>query len=328
MNFALIRLFRRLGFAALALLLLGISAWLHPQHFGLWGQSGQTLFHQAPQFKPWLTRIRHDKVVPVGYVPWFFPFSYSRQGGAPQGFSVELTALVVKELGKTLAIPELKAQFVPMSLPEAVDQPLPALADHDVAFECTASLDLPDHPPALILSEPFFISSVHFMSNVAKPVRKNEQVRGKLLLAQEGSFQRWADHRLNDELALNTTLTPYPILQYATVLAEQGQGYAIVGDALRLFSVFYALQTGGSDNWRLGGDVGELGYACAMLASEKELQGLINQALTKVLASDDYQNIYQKWFVVQQEESQMTLNYPMPKGLMELIQKNKKIIMN
>lgn len=311
---------RRITLTMGALLILGLALWIHPTHFGLIPAS-PTVFADSQHFKPWVDRIRKSGVVPVGMVQWFYPFSYRQGKQQPlQGFSVELTQKLVTALGEEMGVPNLKLESTPINLAEAPDQPLPAIIDREVAFECNATLAEADYPKAIIPSDPFFVSSVHIMSSVQRPVRHLEEVRGKSLLGQEGVFQRWAEKRMNDDLHLDVSITPYPILQYATVLADQGQGYAIIGDALRLFNLIYAIPPEDSLKWGVGTYVGDVRYACTMLESEIELQGYLNKAIAKVLADESYQLLYFRWFIDKQPDTNITLNYPMPKALQALIQ--------
>ena len=305
---------------AISIAVLAFAIWIHPSHFGLNKHFSHSVFQKSKLYQPWLARIRQERVIPVGFVPWFYPFSY-RENQSAQGFSVQFTERVVDVLGEELGIPNLTTQWKPMALPKAPDLPYPALANREVAFECNTTLALADHPTSTILTDPFFISGIHVLSPRDRAVRSTDDVRGKSLLGQEGAFQRFVDHRLNAELGLEIGITPYPILQYATVLISENKAYAIVGDALRLFNLSYALPNNGIAQWVASLDLGEVGYACSLLAGESELRDVLNRAIYKILAEESYQRFYYRWFINEHPQTRIRLNYPMPEGLRSLLQK-------
>jgi ABC-type amino acid transport substrate-binding protein len=308
---------RRLTIALLALLALIVSWWIHPSHFGINPPAGISVFDQSHTYRPWLERIRHEKVVPVGIVPWHFPFSFSQGKEAGKGFSVAFTQLLVVQLGHEMGIENLTAIERPMLLPDSPDKPFPALASRDVAFECNTSLQSAFHPSSIIHSSPFFVSGVHAFALRQHPITKPEDLRGKSVLVQEWAFQHEAERLLNEKFSLEVGTIPYPILQYAPVLLEERKAYAMVGDALRIFNLAYASSQ--MNRFGVGGQFGELAYVCTLLSSEVALRDILNRAITKVLASPAYQTNYQTWFLSPLEDIGYALQYPMPQGLQQLI---------
>lgn len=309
---------------------IGLALFLGYNAIGWWQPKRPSVFSQSDHYRPWIERLRKEKELPIGYVPWYFPFSYHRttrsaQGletGAPSGFSVEFSQALGKAMGESLGIKDLSVRLVPMLLPDIPDQPFPAIINREVAFECTASLDSPDIPKALDRSSPFFVSGLHIFSPLYALVRHAQSLRGRAVLVHEGALQHFIDRRLNEEMHLEVGINPYPIIQYVTVLLEQRQGLAMVGDALRIFNLAYALPQGKIEEYAASGYFGEVGYACTFLKGEEELKTVLNRAIAKTLADENYQRMYARWFVMPAPDINTHLNYPMPQGLQTLIEKN------
>lgn len=278
-----------------------------------------SVFNRLDLYKPWSERIRDKGILPVGTIRWYYPFSYARGNSAPMGFSAEFTRLLADKIAKRWDINHLQLQEIYMQLPEVEGALYPAIANRQVAMECNATLNLSDHPQGMMLSAPFFVSSVHVLSSVDHPLRTINDIRDKLLISHEGAFMRWADNRLNRELGLSIGLLPAPIIQSTAIMLDEKKAIGAVGDALRLFNVLYAVPD--ANIWVAGVDsLGEVSYACSMLAGEIELKKVVDESIAEILQSEDYQRLYYRWFLAPQPDWDMNLHYPMPKGLVNLIE--------
>lgn len=280
--------------------------------------NSNTVINNSLISKNLVEKIKKDQIVTVGYIPWYFPFSYSDQQNSPAGFSVEFTKMLVDKMNNNLGLRYLQTKFVPMTINEDYRRTYPALANKEVMFECNTTLDLPQKPIGVIFSKPFFVSSVHILSPKAQPIKTLAEVQDKLLLAHEGFFQQLMLKVMNEELKLNVGIQAVPIIQETGIRLIDGVGVGIVGDAFRLFNVLYALPN--PEEFVAGvRPITEVSYVCSMPEGALELQKIINNAITDVLADENYQRMYQRWFITQTRDLNIALSFPMADGMKKII---------
>lgn len=268
-----------------------------------------------------LAKIKSEKVVPIGYVPWYFPFTYSDTNTPPSGFSLEFSKMLAKVMAEKIGVSILVPKIIPMNINPNFDFGFPSIINREVAFECGTTLDIAEKPQGVIFSKPYFVSSIHVLSKKVQPVTKIDDLRNHLFLAHEGLFLQYLQRTLNDEMKLNVGLLPVGIIQEAGINLDEGKALGVIGDALRVFNLIYALSN--PNDYALGvNTLPEVSYVCTMPEGEVELKKVIDESITEVLKSEDYQRLYYRWFLLPTKDLNISLDYPMPKGLQQLIIKS------
>jgi glutamate/aspartate transport system substrate-binding protein len=79
-----------------------------------------------------LTAIQKSGVIRLGHLRDSPPFSYTDDGGAPQGYSVDLCKHVAHSIQRQLNLASLRIEWVPLTLQERI----PAVRDRKVDIEC------------------------------------------------------------------------------------------------------------------------------------------------------------------------------------------------
>ena len=268
--------------------------------------------------KNWLEKIKADRIIPVGYIEDFYPFSYSTTTISPSGFSVEFTKMLVAKIDEKIRFRSIIPKFKIISNNSVYSSSYPEIRNKEIAIECNASLALSQKHPDVIFSKPFFISTIHVLSKRNQQVRNLQAMKNKLFLAQGNEFQEYLEQRLNNELKLNIGIVPTNSIQEAGIKLDQREAIGIIGDALRIFNIIYALPD--PENYAVNAkSLGEIAYVCILLAQETELKEIVNSSIDEILKSEEYQKLYYRWFIQPAKDLNIALNYPMPNALQELI---------
>ena len=83
-----------------------------------------------------LKRIAESGKFRIGFVPDAPPMSFINEDGKTVGYSIALCRHIAKEVKKTLALPSLDIEYVPLIAPE---ERLRAVETHTVDIECGAT---------------------------------------------------------------------------------------------------------------------------------------------------------------------------------------------
>ena len=120
-----------------------------------------------------LDRIRETGVVKLGYLTAARPFSYRDESGMPAGYAVALCQRIVTELKQTLAMPNLRSEFLAVEAETRFD----AVRDGHVDLLCGGGT------PTLKLRAKVSFSIPIFPGGVGALVRKDAPARLRTLLA-------------------------------------------------------------------------------------------------------------------------------------------------
>jgi polar amino acid transport system substrate-binding protein len=210
-----------------------------------------------------------------------FPPFESMNGDVAEGFDVDLSAAIAKEMGLT---PDFKSYKFDTLIPTLV-----AGGKFD-AIMSGMTINA-DRQKEIDFSSPYIDSNQSIAVKNSAAYKTAADLKGKKIGVQSGTTgQQWAKENIEDAVlvAFDDTLAAFSALQAGKVEAVVNDlpvSAAIVKDATRGLKIIQEIPTGEQ-------------YGIGVSKANPDLLKAINDALVKIKASGEYDAIYTKWFGV------------------------------
>jgi len=237
-----------------------------------------------------LERIKETKVIKLGYRDSSVPFSFVRSDGNPLGYSVDLCARVVEGLGRDLAMPELRTEWVKVT-PETR---IGAVVDGTIDLECGSTTSTLSRQERVDFSNLTFVDGASLMGRADAGLRSINELSGRRVAVIPGTT---TERLLRDEFA-KAGVTPEIVS-----VKEHGEGLVAIdqrrADAYasdRAILVGLALTS--SDPTRYTMIDRYLSYEPygLMLRRDPAFRLAVNRQLSRIYRSGAIFDIYRKWF--------------------------------
>jgi ABC-type amino acid transport substrate-binding protein len=238
-----------------------------------------------------LKKIKSTNTITVGYRDSSRPCSFTGDDGKPAGYSVDICNRIVASIGKELAIPNLQAKWVKVTVADRMQ----LIANGTVDLECgstTASLSRQEQVDFSLLT---FVDGGSLLVTDASGVRGVSTLGGKRVGIIPGTT---TEKSLNDALKKHAvTVTIVPVKDHAEGVAalDKGLADAYASDRVILIGV-----------GRTSKDPAKLSlveeyfsyepYGFMLRRNDSAFRLSVNRVLAGLYRSGDVVPIYEKWF--------------------------------
>lgn len=238
-----------------------------------------------------LKKIKSTGTINLGYRDSSRPFSFTGDDGKPSGYSVELCNRIVASIAKELAIPNLQAKWVKVTVADRMQ----LIANGTVDLECgstTASLARQEQVDFSLLT---FVDGGSLLVTDASGVRGVSTLGGKRVGIIPGTT---TEKSLNDALKKHSvTVTLVPVKDHADGVAalDKGLADAYASDRVILIGV-----------GRTSKDPAKLSlveeyfsyepYGFMLRRNDSAFRLSVNRVLAGLYRSGEVVPIYEKWF--------------------------------
>jgi ABC-type amino acid transport substrate-binding protein len=238
-----------------------------------------------------LKKIKSTGTINLGYRDSSRPFSFTGDDGKPSGYSIDLCNRIVTSIAKELAIPNLQAKWVKVTVADRMQ----LVASGTVDLECgstTASLSRQEQVDFSLLT---FVDGGSLLVTDASGVRGISTLGGKRVGIVPGTT---TEKSLNDALKKHAvTVTFVPVKDHAEGVAalDKGLADAYASDRVILIGV-----------GRTSKDPAKLSlveeyfsyepYGFMLRRNDSAFRLSVNRVLAGLYRSGDVVPIYEKWF--------------------------------
>ena len=267
----------RLPTAASAVLLLLATACATPQP----GSSGA---HDT------IERIKAAKVIKLGYRDSSVPFSFVGSDGIPLGYSVDLCNRVVEGLGRDLAMPELRTEWVKVT-PETR---IGALVDSTIDLECGSTTSTLSRQERVDFSNLTFVDGATLLSSVETRLSSIGELSGKRVAVIPGT----TTERLLREVFAKAGVKPeiVPVKEHSEGLIAINQHRADAYASDRAILVGLALTSSDPTRYTMVDRFLSYEPYGLMLRRDPTFRLAVNRQLARIYRSGTILDVYRKWF--------------------------------
>ncbi len=237
-----------------------------------------------------LERIGKAGVIRLGYLEAAAPFSRADAGKAPVGYSIDLCSRVVEDLRKQLKRPDLKQEWVKVTLQDR----LQAVREGRIDLECgTTTLTL-SRQEGVDFSLMTFVDGGSMLVKIGAGLARMADFAGKRISVVTGTTTAESLPRALKHLGVQAEMVPVASERKGMAMLSAGEVDAYASDRLVLLGL--ALDAQGSQGFRLiDEDFSIEPYALVLRRDDYDFRLAVNRALARIYRSGEIMKIYDAW---------------------------------
>jgi len=237
-----------------------------------------------------IEKIKATKVIKLGYRESSVPFSFKGSDGKPLGYTVDLCTRVVEGLGRDLAMPELRTEWVPVT-PETR---IGALVDGTIDLECGSTTNTLSRQERVDFSNLTFVDGATLLSSVDSKLGSLADLNGKRVAVIPGTTTERLLRETFVKAGLKTEIVPVKEHSEGLVAIDQHRADAYASDR----NILVGLALTSSDPRRYIMIDRFLSYEPygLMLRRDPVFRLAVNRQLANIYRSGTVLDIYRKWF--------------------------------
>jgi ABC-type amino acid transport substrate-binding protein len=236
-----------------------------------------------------LKAVASTKTIKVAYRADARPFSFVNDKKEPVGYSLDLCRLVVKSMQAQLGIPEIKIEWVPVT----VQTRFSAVASGKADLECGSSTVTLGRMKEVDFSSFIFVESTGIIVAKAANVGKFSDMAGKKIAVASGTTNEKAIVEQLKAQNINATIVPVKDGSEAVAALESGKADAIASDKLLLVG---ANLKDPQAYTMLPDDLSVEPYAIVVPRGDWALRLAVNTGLAQVFRTGTVVAVFNGWF--------------------------------
>jgi glutamate/aspartate transport system substrate-binding protein len=244
---------------------------------------------QAPESR--LKKIAESKTISIAYRADAVPFSYVNDKGQPDGFAIDLCKRVVNSIERQLNAPEIKVNWVPVTVQTRFE----AVAKGRADMECGSSTMTLARMKEVDFSSITFVESTGLLVKADSGLRSLSDMSGKKIAVVGGTTNEGAINQQLKRRQMNATVLPFKSRDEAFAAFEEGKADAFASDKLLLLGIGSKAKDPRSLTI-LPDQLSYEPYGIVLPRGDSSLRLAVNTGLAQVYAGEEIVEIYRRWF--------------------------------
>jgi polar amino acid transport system substrate-binding protein/glutamate/aspartate transport system substrate-binding protein len=244
----------------------------------------------AAAASPTFDRIRHAETITFGYREGAAPFSYKDREGRVLGYSVELCVRVATAVQKTLGLPELRIDWVPVDASTRLD----AVASGKVDAVCGTTTMTLSRMESVDFSLPIFVDGGGVLVRAKSKLARLADLKGKKVAVIAGTTTEQTLVKALNTLGAPAVLVPVQNGAEGIALLTQAKVDGYAGDRVVLADLKLRSRSPGALAF-VTGDFSYEPYALVVRRDDPDFRLAVNRVLANLYRSGDIDGIFQRW---------------------------------
>ncbi len=261
-----------------------------------------------------LAKIRETGEIRLGHRDVSVPFSYLDDNQKPIGFAMDLCGRIVDAVKSELKLPAIQTKLQPIQLSTQI----PLIQNGTIDIVCGPATNTLERQKVVAFSNTIFVSSIRAVVKKDAAIKTFEDLSGKPVSLTSGSTS----------IALLTARGQEKNFQTKNVLSAdhaasflaltRGRSEAFIMDDILLASLI--ANSPDPDNWRIIDDsLRTEPYGLIIRKDDPEFKTLIDKTLVGMMKSNQFGDLYAKWFLTPIPPRNVNLNFPMTAPLKDAV---------
>ena len=261
-----------------------------------------------------LAKIRETGEIRLGHRDVSVPFSYLDDNQKPIGFAMDLCGRIVDAVKSELKLPAIQTKLQPIQLSTQI----PLIQNGTIDIVCGPATNTLERQKVVAFSNTIFVSSIRAVVKKDAAIKTFEDLSGKPVSLTSGSTS----------IALLTARGQEKNFQTKNVLSADhaasflalttGRSEAFIMDDILLVSLI--ANSPDPDNWRINDDsLRTEPYGLIIRKDDPEFKTLIDKTLVAMMKSNQFGDLYAKWFLTPIPPRNVNLNFPMTAPLKDAV---------
>jgi glutamate/aspartate transport system substrate-binding protein len=245
---------------------------------------------EAAAASPTLERIKQAGGVVFSYRNGAPPFSFKDREGRVRGYSIDLCVRVAAAIQKSLAIPELKIEWVSV---EAATR-LEAVASGKVDADCGTTTITLSRMEKVDFSVPIYVDGGGVLVGSKSKLARLADLKGKRIAVIGGTTTEQAIVGALNALGAPAVLVPVTNGAEGMALLTESKVDGYAGDRTVLANLRLRSRNPGALTF-VAGDFSYEPYGLALPRDDPEFKLAVNRALVGLYRTGDIDAIFQRW---------------------------------
>lgn len=258
-----------------------------------------------------LATIKSTHVVRLGFRESSPPFSFLDQANRPIGYSLELCAAVVDEIGIAVDDADLRIEYVKVTS----DDRIPAVVSRKIDLECGSTTANFERRKQVDFSPLMFVAGTKLMVAKASAASAITDLKGKTIVVTKGTTNEQAIHAADGKFALGLKIVTADDHEQSYQMLAGGKADAFATDDILLYGLI-AHHKAEATMKVVGDYLSYDPYGIMFRKGEPELAAAVERAFRKLATNHDLLPLYRKWFVARLPTGEK-LNVPISPQLEE-----------
>lgn len=261
-----------------------------------------------------LDQIKSSKEITLGYRDSSVPFSYLDQNQKPVGFSLDLCAHVVDEVKKSLNLPQLNVKYLAVTGANRI----PLIQNGTIAIECGGTSSSTQRLQQVGFSVATFVSHSKWLTKTDSGIKSAADLKGKTVVVTQGSNAVQIAKEFSDKNNLGLNIVQAHDHAESMLMLQSGRAAAFMEDDI-LLAAKKAEASNPNQYTFLPDSYNTLIYGLMVPKNDPEFKALVDKALSNLMASGQFAQIYSKWFEKPIPPNNTNLNFPISTDLKDRI---------
>ncbi|AMN42463.1 amino acid ABC transporter substrate-binding protein [Rhodoplanes sp. Z2-YC6860] len=241
---------------------------------------------------PTLANIKKTHAVRLGYRESSPPFSFLDQADRPIGYSLELCAAIVDEIGAAVDEADLKIEYVKVT----PDNRMAAVLQNQIDLECGSTTANAERSRQVAFSPLIFVAGTKLMVPKASNVSAVTDLAGKTVVVTKGTTNEQAVYSVDKKFALGLKIVLSPDHERSYQMLADKTADAFATDDILLYGLIARHKS--QDRFRVVGDYLSYDpYGIMFRNGEPQLSAIVERTLRKLATNRDLIPLYNKWFL-------------------------------
>jgi glutamate/aspartate transport system substrate-binding protein len=261
-----------------------------------------------------LAKIKDTGEIRLGHRDVSVPFSYLDDNQKPIGFAMDLCERIVDAVKSELKLPSIQIKLQPIQLSTQI----PLIQNGTIDIVCGPATNTLERQKVVAFSNTIFVSSIRAVVKKDAPIKTFQDLSGKPVSLTSGSTS----------IALLTARGQEKNFETMNVLSSDhagsflalttGRSEAFVMDDILLAGLI--ANSPNPDNWRIIDDsLRTEPYGLILRKDDPEFKTLIDKTLVALMKSNQFGELYAKWFMKPIPPRNVNLNFPMTAPLKDAV---------
>lgn len=259
---------------------------------------------------PTLEKARTSGAFTVAYRESSIPFSYLGGDGGPTGFGWEICARIVDQVKKATGRADLKVNTQAVTSQNR----MPLMMNGTIDIECGSTTNNSERAKQVAFAINYFYTGTRLLVKSGSAIRSFGDLKGKRVVSTTGTTNYQVLRKTNAERGLNFDLIAAKDHSESALLVQTERADAFGMDDILLYGI-RASAPKPADLAVVGEALQVEPYAIMLRKDDPAFKKLVDDTLTMLVRSGEFEALYQKWFLSPIPPRGINLNAPMSQEL-------------
>ena len=260
---------------------------------------------------PTLSKIKSNGTITIGYREASIPFSYLGPDQKPIGFSLDLCAAIVERIKTELKLPNLTVNYTPVNSSNRI----PLIQSGTVDIECGGTANDKKRQEQVSFSVTTFVSQPRWLVKADSGVKTAGDLKGKTVVVTQGSNAIGFAQAANAKEHLGLNIVQAKDHAESFLMLNTGRAAAFMEDDILLAGLKAAAPNPDALTFLPEG-YAKVYYGLMFTKGDAGFKALIDDVLSKQMASGQFEKTYAKWFTKPIPPKGENLAFPLTDELM------------